>query len=98
MMVDSLKTYYEVSLNKRESKCKIASQTSATNSETLKSLWNEHQKVLKRMKNGNSSPEACLDFSFMDLKIKIARYYSLNACSAPGSAGLIGDLKLGSVE
>ncbi|HNS25768.1 MAG TPA: radical SAM protein [Methanobacteriaceae archaeon] len=73
MMVDSLKTYYEVSLNKRESKCKIASQTSATNSETLKSLWNEHQKVLKRMKNGNSSPEACLDFSFMDLKIKIAR-------------------------
>lgn len=77
MMVDVLKTYYDVSQDKRVSKFKIASHTPASNSETLKTLWNEHKKVQKRLITLNIAPDAlnlaaCPDFSFLDLKIKIA--------------------------
>lgn len=72
MVNDALKTYYEVSQDKRRSKYKTASHTPASNSETLKSLWKEHQNVLDHLKTLNTTPDAYSNFSFMDLKIKIA--------------------------
>jgi putative pyruvate formate lyase activating enzyme len=72
MMVDALKTYYEVSQDKRASKFQSASQIPASNLGSLKNLWNQHQNILEHLKNGNIAPEKGLDFSFLDLKIKIA--------------------------
>ncbi len=71
MIGDALKTYYGVSRDERASKSKIASHTPASNLETLKNLWKEHQNVLELLKTQNPIITG-LNFSFMDLKIKIA--------------------------
>lgn len=72
MMGDALKTYYSVSQNKRASKSKIASQTPASNPETLKNLWKEHQNVLGHLETWKNLNDDSLDFSLTDLKIEIA--------------------------
>lgn len=72
MICDALKTYYGVSRNERVSKTKIASQTPASDLETLENLWKEHQNVLGLLKIHKTSMSTGLNFSFLDLKIKIA--------------------------
>ncbi len=72
MICDALKTYYGVSRNERVSKTKITSQTPASDLETLENLWKEHQNVLGLLKNHKTSMGTGLNFSFLDLKIKIA--------------------------
>jgi putative pyruvate formate lyase activating enzyme len=99
MIDDALKTYYSVSRNERTSKTKISSQTTASNSETLKTLWKEHQNVLELLKTQKNSIVKGLDFSFMDLKIKIAgriftecvfcpRRCRVNRSAEPGICGV----------
>jgi putative pyruvate formate lyase activating enzyme len=72
MVADVLKTYFDVSRDKRASKSKIASQTPAANAKNLNNLWKEHQNVLDLLKTNKITSDSSLDFSLMDLKIKIA--------------------------
>ncbi|MEN6329745.1 MAG: radical SAM protein [Methanobacteriaceae archaeon] len=72
MVGNVLKTYYEVGLEKRSSQSKIASHTPASNSDSLKSLWKEHQTVLNLLRSRKTHPDTFQGFSFLDLKIRIA--------------------------
>ena len=71
-----LSTYFEIMLNKRLSRVKVASMIKAEKSENIDSLWREHERISTEFGklfhnisvNGLKNP----DFSFMDLKIKIA--------------------------
>jgi len=71
-----LSTYFKIMLNLRPSKVKVASMIEAKKSEDINSLWREHGHIQNELKNishtvsfnGLEKP----DFSYLDLKIKIA--------------------------
>ncbi len=71
-----LSTYFEIMLNLRPSRVKLASMIEARKSEDIRSLWREHERVQKRFKN--ICPTKSFDdikkpdFSYLDLKIEIA--------------------------
>ena len=72
-----LSTYFEIMLNKRPSRIQMASTIEAEESDDIGSLWREHERIHMRFKeifndtsfNGVKKP----DFSYLDLKIKIAQ-------------------------
>ncbi|WP_431063895.1 radical SAM protein [Methanobacterium sp.] len=75
-MAKELSTYFEIMLNKRPSRVKTASMINAREKDDINSLWREHETIKAGFKKifdkktfyGAKKP----DFSYMDLKIKIA--------------------------
>lgn len=76
IIIDELSTYFEIMLNKRPSRVKVASIIPAEKSDDITSLWKEHEHIRKKFKeifdktkfNDLKKP----DFSYLDLKIKLA--------------------------
>lgn len=64
---EELSTYFEIMMNKRPSRSKVAMRISACKRGDLSSLWEEHE-FLRADFNDLKKP----DFSYIDLKIKIA--------------------------
>lgn len=75
-LTKELSTYFEIMLNKRPSRVKTASMITAKEKDDINSLWGEHENIMsefgemfnKKTFYGAKKP----DFSYMDLKIKIA--------------------------
>ncbi len=75
-IINELSTYFEIMLNKRPSRVKVASMIEAGKSEDINSLWREHERIHSEFIrifdtisfNGLKKP----GFSYLDLKIKIA--------------------------
>lgn len=71
-----LSTYFEIMLNKRPSRVKVASMIPADKIKDINSLWREHERILGEFKEIFDKTEFSElkkpDFSYMDLKIKIA--------------------------
>lgn len=75
-IIKALSGYFEVMLNKKLSKFKVASMIKAEESNDIESLWDEHKRIqeefsdtydrMSKMERGRA------DFSYLDLKIKIA--------------------------
>lgn len=71
-----LSTYFEIMLNKRPSRVKVASRINAEESKDIDFLWREHERIRSEFKgmfndisfNDLKKPH----FSYLDLKIKIA--------------------------
>ncbi|HEX3014341.1 MAG TPA: radical SAM protein [Methanobacterium sp.] len=71
-----LSTYFEIMLNQRHSRVKAASMIEAEKNENIDSLWREHERIRSGFKkifnnisfNNLKKP----DFSYLDVKIKIA--------------------------
>ncbi|OEC85648.1 MULTISPECIES: radical SAM protein [Methanobacterium] len=70
-----LSTYFEIMLNQRASRVKVASTIEAKENENIDTLWREHEHIQNEFKNifntvsFNSLEKP--DFSYLDLKIKI---------------------------
>lgn len=75
-ILKELSTYFEIMLNKRPSRIKVASMIETEKNDDIDFLWREHERVRVEFKkifdnaafNGFKKP----DFSYLDLKIKIA--------------------------
>jgi len=69
-----LSTYFEIMLNQRASRVKVASMIEAGESENINALWREHEHIQSRFKEifQKSFDFKKPDFSYLDLKIKIA--------------------------
>jgi len=77
-MVKAIHNYFEVMLNRKLSRSKVASMIETERSDDMDSLWDEHEKNRKEfhdiyneqtLENLNKKPA----FSYLDLKIEIAR-------------------------
>ncbi|MGB9980449.1 radical SAM protein [Methanobacterium sp.] len=71
-----LSTYFEIMLNQRPSKVKVASIIEAEKNENINSIWREHERIRSKFESIFNSISCNdikkLDFSYLDLKIKIA--------------------------
>ena len=70
-----LSTYFEIMLNQRASRVKVSSRIEAGESDNINALWREHEHIRSEFKeifNKKSFDFKKPDFSYLDLKIKIA--------------------------